>query len=585
MAEERAAPPPPLPPAEAPAAPAPAAARRKLSGYDWWRENLEAIVVAFILALIIRHFSVEAFEIPTGSMAPTLYGIHARSSCPNCDTALDMGLRTDSSTQAIEVEYQIRPVFEGACPECGLATRRAFEQPTRRGDTFLEPGRSVIECDNQRCGHTWTPPSREYEQQAVLVRLEQRYPRLRQDLLLQCPICWFRYHDVITQSNRRGGDKILVNKFAFRIGEPKRWDVIVFHFDEGTNYIKRLIGLPGETVLIEGGDLYAGPDREGLQIARKIDRPDARDSLWIKISDSDVIERGYSKDAAWREVFERGSGLDSHVAGGKWWSFEADPATWTVNVTSPPGRVACLLYNRPCVNFYPYGLLSPISNLPRSDPPEEVGDKKVAFTVRPSGVGEDPWIGGEIRDGDFTYQFRLPVGEASDANPAVLQRMPTDDSLSPSPSRQPLEQRATAPISLPLEEPTRVEFENVDDRVAVLVDGVVVLVLEYERDSPRLDPEEHSLHLLAGGVGASFESIEVYRDVYYTEAGSYATHAPLAIGSDEDGAREYFACGDHSPSSHDGRAWGTVPGQNMMGKAFVVFWPALPWNWRCRFIH
>ncbi|MHC5038166.1 MAG: signal peptidase I [Planctomycetota bacterium] len=42
----------------------------------WLRENLEAIVVAVIMALVIRHFCVEAFKIPTSSMEPTLYGNH-----------------------------------------------------------------------------------------------------------------------------------------------------------------------------------------------------------------------------------------------------------------------------------------------------------------------------------------------------------------------------------------------------------------------------------------------------------------------------------------------------------------------------
>ncbi|HLU49103.1 MAG TPA: hypothetical protein VK116_13500, partial [Planctomycetota bacterium] len=34
--------------------------------YDSFRENLESLIIAVILAVIIRHFAVEAFEIPTG---------------------------------------------------------------------------------------------------------------------------------------------------------------------------------------------------------------------------------------------------------------------------------------------------------------------------------------------------------------------------------------------------------------------------------------------------------------------------------------------------------------------------------------
>ncbi|MEE8104795.1 MAG: signal peptidase I, partial [Planctomycetota bacterium] len=40
------------------------------------RENIEAFAVAIAMALVIRHFCLEAFRIPTGSMKPTLYGNH-----------------------------------------------------------------------------------------------------------------------------------------------------------------------------------------------------------------------------------------------------------------------------------------------------------------------------------------------------------------------------------------------------------------------------------------------------------------------------------------------------------------------------
>ncbi|UQZ89385.1 signal peptidase I [Deltaproteobacteria bacterium Smac51] len=66
------------------------------------------------------------------------------------------------------------------------------------------------------------------------------------------------------------GDRVLVNKFVYGIrnpltngilietGQPERWDVVVFIApkEKDKDFVKRVIGLPGETVAIEGGQLF-----------------------------------------------------------------------------------------------------------------------------------------------------------------------------------------------------------------------------------------------------------------------------------------------------------------------------------------
>lgn len=53
------------------------------------------------------------------------------------------------------------------------------------------------------------------------------------------------------------GDNLWVDKLAYRIGDPKRFDVIIFDYDINTTYVKRIIGLPGETVRIDqAGNIY-----------------------------------------------------------------------------------------------------------------------------------------------------------------------------------------------------------------------------------------------------------------------------------------------------------------------------------------
>jgi signal peptidase I len=52
------------------------------------------------------------------------------------------------------------------------------------------------------------------------------------------------------------GDRMIVNKLSYTVGEPDRFDIVVFHAPEQKDYIKRVIGLPGDTVEYEDDVLY-----------------------------------------------------------------------------------------------------------------------------------------------------------------------------------------------------------------------------------------------------------------------------------------------------------------------------------------
>lgn len=80
------------------------------------------------------------------------------------------------------------------------------------------------------------------------------------------------------QPTLQSEDNLIVEKLSYRFGEPERFDVIVFPFQyaERTYYIKRIIGLPGETIQI---------DEEG--------------NIWIKKSgstDFEILEESYGKE-------------------------------------------------------------------------------------------------------------------------------------------------------------------------------------------------------------------------------------------------------------------------------------------------
>jgi len=74
-------------------------------------------------------------------------------------------------------------------------------------------------------------------------------------LLLNAATSRVRVYNISMQPTLHEGNLLVVNKLAYKIGEPKRGDIIVFHY-QGTvteDYIKRVIGLPGDTVDVRGG--------------------------------------------------------------------------------------------------------------------------------------------------------------------------------------------------------------------------------------------------------------------------------------------------------------------------------------------
>jgi signal peptidase I len=69
------------------------------------------------------------------------------------------------------------------------------------------------------------------------------------------------------EPNFHNNEYIIIDKLSYRFHNPKRGDVIVLHppVAVAENYIKRIIGLPGETVSVENGDVFIN--------GQKIDEP------------------------------------------------------------------------------------------------------------------------------------------------------------------------------------------------------------------------------------------------------------------------------------------------------------------------
>lgn len=152
-----------------------------------------------------------------------------------------------------------------------------------------------------------------------------------------CPICRFPMElrkDRDPNQQSFNGDRILVSKFAYEVGDPKRWDVIVFKFPGNAkqNYIKRLVGLPNETLWIRHGNVYTGSlldkdaDADKFRIARK---PPHKLKAMLQMVDDTQYRSAELTDAGWpsrwQEWSATGTPVWRHLADGQGFETTAAP--------------------------------------------------------------------------------------------------------------------------------------------------------------------------------------------------------------------------------------------------------------------
>jgi len=105
--------------------------------------TLEWLITAFILAFVFRAFVMEAFRIPTGSMAETLKGAHFRFRCPQCGEPYDFGFEPRSYGMSEDSlphpSLQIKSTSR--CPNCGYYNTSIGTSNICNGDRIL-----VLKC-------------------------------------------------------------------------------------------------------------------------------------------------------------------------------------------------------------------------------------------------------------------------------------------------------------------------------------------------------------------------------------------------------------------------------------------------------
>jgi signal peptidase I len=529
------------------------------------KETLISLIISFIMALVFRSYVVEAFVIPTGSMAPTLLGQH-------------MLFKSDQSG----IEWPVNPWDYQRGP--GGVTDIQNPYPVQRAPVVTDP-----------------------------VSTSRQNPSARGTV----PTGRAGYSPAPVDKPARSGDRILVQKYLYQLFEPQRFDVVVFKNPENANenFIKRLIGLPNEQVWIADGDIFARPiDKSSSAVTPKGDWKIQRkprlvqEALWRLVYSSEYAP--LAPDRGGLNWFVCPWTSDTIETGAKH-EYRAAAAGTGDN----PAVLRWDTANWPLTDWVPYNEW-PSSQ--RSSFP--VSDLRMRLGVRPDAAGFS--AGAFLRTRGHEFRASLAAGTAS-----ISRRETTSDAASAwstlvtatvgtevlGPDRFTNIEFAHADQALELrvdgEVVCRAEYDWGPSERLLHATGTPGDEHAEERRNPLVDPSYYAgsmaeLRWEFAGAPFTLARVGLDRDVYYVAAtlnspidipGEPRRNGPIpALGTHPMnlanlGPDQFFCCGDNSAASKDSRLWhmldpwvadefirevGIVPRELMLGKAFFVYFPA-----------
>ena len=318
-------------------------------------------------------------------------------------------------------------------------------------------------------------------------------------------------------------DRILVDKLSFHLRDPERFEIVVFKYplDRSKNFIKRLVGMPGEHFRIAEGDLWTRATSEDEWTILRRPAP-VQAEHWKRIDPADARYSAWKASSGAREW--RVEGRSRIVARGD----------GQVRLPKDDGPV----WDR-YSDGYPSDMGSKLSRARQVPAVHRVGDLRVSGELTPQAGLTQAVI--ELRENSKRYRFVLP-GPAAPANEHA--RIVVDDPMRPGEGLQDV----TAPNAPRLRAGQSLRFaaHNLDNQLQLELDGEVVLQL----DIPAQSDQAACVFLQCVGEGAEWSDLELERDLYYT-SGSKSREFVIPPG-------QYVMLGDNTQDSSDSREWAFV---------------------------
>jgi signal peptidase I len=416
---------------------------------------------------------------------------------------------------------------------------------------------------------------------------------------------------------RQAGDRILVLKYLSSVYDPKRFDVVVFKAPHepyaSVNYIKRLIGLPGDEVALLDGDVFVRLPVPG-------EKPGPGES-WL-LDDWKIQRKGeHAQRAVWQPVFSSEfepldpvPGFKSPWEGGAGWAIDGRK-DYEYSGTGP----TTIDWNNrrwPINDFYPYNETSDHRFVPEEIPRQTsvyaVNDIDMFCGVEPRGQSMNASAVLRCRG----FEFRADIT----GRDATLRMGPLTrgaDGSEGAPTEWTV--LATGALAHAIEPGriTQLEFWHADQALWLFAEGKLVahgtydwtpmlrakyaLNLDLKRvieDDSRTGgstlalmhtyPQAKLIRWEFSGGPFVLHRAGMQRDLFYQPVSAARAAHPLkrmVLSPDQ-----FFVCGDNSPASLDARLWpppdpwvaatidaaeGVVPRNLMIGRAFFVYFPSL----------